>query len=70
MSDVLPLKSGAASETDAAADGSIYFIGNATVLLRYRGFTILTDPTFVHKHEEVPLGTAHEAVDRSGDRHR
>lgn len=31
--------------------GSTYFIGNATVLLRYRGFTILTDPTFVHRHD-------------------
>jgi L-ascorbate metabolism protein UlaG (beta-lactamase superfamily) len=60
MSDVLRLDPAPApapaSATEAAADGSIYFIGNATVLLRYRGFTILTDPTFVHKHEEVPLG--------------
>jgi L-ascorbate metabolism protein UlaG (beta-lactamase superfamily) len=36
--------------------GSIFFIGNATVLIRYGGFTILTDPTFIHKHGEVPLG--------------
>jgi L-ascorbate metabolism protein UlaG (beta-lactamase superfamily) len=36
--------------------GSIFFIGNATVLIRYAGFTILTDPTFIHKHEQVPLG--------------
>ena len=39
------------SEPDA-----ITFIGNATVLLRYGGFTILTDPTFVHRHEKVDLG--------------
>ncbi len=26
--------------------GSLQFIGNATVLLRYAGFTILTDPNF------------------------
>ena len=38
------------------ATGSIFFIGNATVLIRYAGFTILTDPTFVHMHEQVPLG--------------
>ena len=38
------------------AGGSIRFIGNATVLLRYGGFTILTDPNFVHRGEEVPLG--------------
>jgi len=36
--------------------GSIFFIGNATVLLRYAGFTLLTDPTFIHMHEQVPLG--------------
>lgn len=36
--------------------GSIYFIGNATVLIRYAEFTILTDPTFIHMHEKVSLG--------------
>ena len=38
------------------ASGSIQFIGNATVLIRYAGLTILTDPTFVHRHERVPIG--------------
>ena len=33
------------------ATGSILFIGNATVLIRYAGFTILTDPNFIHMHE-------------------
>ena len=37
-------------------NGSVLFIGNATVLIRYAGFTILTDPTFVHMHEQVPIG--------------
>lgn len=36
--------------------GSIFFIGNATVLIRYAGLTILTDPTFIHKHGTVSLG--------------
>jgi len=36
--------------------GSIQFIGNATVLIRHAGFTILTDPNFVHRGEEIPLG--------------
>ena len=36
--------------------GSIYFIGNATILLKYAGFTILTDPTFIHMHDKVHLG--------------
>jgi L-ascorbate metabolism protein UlaG (beta-lactamase superfamily) len=37
-------------------EGSIFFIGNATVLLKVAGFTILTDPTFIHKHEQTWLG--------------
>lgn len=36
--------------------GSVLFIGNATVLIRYTGFRILTDPTFIHKHEPVSIG--------------
>jgi L-ascorbate metabolism protein UlaG (beta-lactamase superfamily) len=36
--------------------GSIIFIGNPTVLIRYAGLTILTDPTFIHIHEKVNLG--------------
>src|SRR4051812_45838062 len=47
-----------ASEPDATVepigDDALVFIGNATVLLRYAGFTILTDPNFVHAGEEVP----------------
>ncbi len=36
--------------------GSVQFIGNATVLVRYGGMTILTDPTFIHRHERVSIG--------------
>ncbi|HEU4684917.1 MAG TPA: MBL fold metallo-hydrolase [Nitrospira sp.] len=36
--------------------GSILFIGNATVVIRFGGFTILTDPTFIHRHEQVSIG--------------
>src|SRR4051812_29303499 len=39
-----------------ASRGSVFFIGNATVLIRCAGFTILTDPTFVHMHEQVSIG--------------
>lgn len=45
----------AAAVPDPTA-GSIFFIGNATVLIRLGGFTILTDPTFIHMHEEVSIG--------------
>ena len=40
----------------AADDNSILFIGTATVLIRYGGMTILTDPNFLHKGGRVPLG--------------
>lgn len=33
--------------------GSIVFIGTATVLLRYAGFTVLTDPSFMHRGERA-----------------
>ena len=36
--------------------GSVFFIGTATTLIRYAGFTILTDPNFLHRHEQVHLG--------------
>jgi L-ascorbate metabolism protein UlaG (beta-lactamase superfamily) len=36
--------------------GSIFFIGNATVLIRFAGFSLLTDPTFIHMHELVSIG--------------
>ena len=36
--------------------GSIVFIGTATVLLRYAGFTLLTDPSFLHRGERARRG--------------
>ena len=36
--------------------GSIFFVGTATVIIRYAGFTILTDPNFLHKGEHVHIG--------------
>src|ERR1051326_5718517 len=36
--------------------GSLYFIGTATALFRYAGFTILTDPNFLHKGEKAHIG--------------
>ncbi len=37
-------------------NGNVQFIGTATVLIRYRGLTIMTDPNFLHKGEHVHLG--------------
>lgn len=53
-SNHLTLPAGAASPD--VANGSVLFIGNATLLIRYAGFTILTDPTFIHMHEQVSIG--------------
>ncbi len=39
-----------------AGTGTVQFIGTATVIIRYQGFTILTDPNFLHKGEHVHLG--------------
>src|SRR5215218_6927560 len=36
--------------------GSIYFVGTATVIIRYAGFTILTDPNFLHAGDHAHLG--------------
>jgi len=36
--------------------GSVFFVGTATTLIRYAGFTIMTDPNFLHRHEKVHLG--------------
>jgi L-ascorbate metabolism protein UlaG (beta-lactamase superfamily) len=47
------------SDSDGGTDfnqGSIFFIGTATVILRYAGFTILTDPNFLHAGDHVHLG--------------
>ncbi len=47
------------TDTDGEADlgsGSVFFVGTATVIIRYAGFTILTDPNFLHAGDHVHLG--------------
>src|ERR671933_27141 len=51
---VLPIDG--TSEKPNFASGSIFFVGTATVLLRYAGFTILTDPNFLHQGDHAHLG--------------
>lgn len=36
--------------------GSVLFVGTATVVIRYAGFTILTGPNFLHSGDHVHLG--------------
>ena len=50
---VLQLSGGEAADF---SQGEVYFIGNATTLIRFGGITILTDPAFLHKGQHVDLG--------------
>ena len=36
--------------------GTLFFVGNATTLVRCAGFTVLTDPNFLHRGERAHLG--------------
>ncbi len=53
---VIPSSSLSSAALADDTPGSIFFIGTATVLIRYRGFTILTDPNFLHRGDTVHLG--------------
>ncbi len=39
----------------AGPDGRLTFIGNATVLLEWGELRVLTDPNFIHRHEQVSV---------------
>jgi L-ascorbate metabolism protein UlaG (beta-lactamase superfamily) len=49
----LRIPEGTAGDFD---NGKIFFIGNATTLITFSGFAILTDPAFMHKGSHVDLG--------------
>jgi L-ascorbate metabolism protein UlaG (beta-lactamase superfamily) len=51
----LTLAPGAAPAQDGG-EGTIQFVGTATVLIHYQGLTILTDPNFLHRGDLVHLG--------------
>jgi L-ascorbate metabolism protein UlaG (beta-lactamase superfamily) len=55
MSDNSPIALAGLADADLSS-GEVMFIGTATVLLRYAGFTILTDPNFLHRGEHAKLG--------------
>jgi hypothetical protein len=44
------------NENPDLGSGYIFFVGNATLLIRYAGFTILTDPNFLHAGDHAHLG--------------
>ncbi|MDH2425601.1 MBL fold metallo-hydrolase [Sphaerisporangium sp. TRM90804] len=37
-------------------EASVYFVGNATTIIRSHGFTLLTDPNFLHRGQRAYLG--------------
>jgi L-ascorbate metabolism protein UlaG (beta-lactamase superfamily) len=45
-----------AGEPADFSQGEVYFIANATTLIRFAGITILTDPAFMHKGAQTDLG--------------
>jgi L-ascorbate metabolism protein UlaG (beta-lactamase superfamily) len=56
VADPPPIELAVAGEPPSFDAGHLTFIGTATVLLRYAGFTILTDPNFLHAGEHAYLG--------------
>ena len=60
----LPLSGTDVTAADLA-QGSVLFVGTATVILRYAGFTILTDPNFLHRGDHVHLGHGMTATRRT-----
>lgn len=54
--DVLTLPEPGAAASASAAGGSLTFVGTATTLIRCGGFTLLTDPNFLHRGERIHLG--------------
>ncbi len=46
----------AGGEAADFSTGEVYFVGNATAVIRFGGLNILTDPAFLHKGEHVHLG--------------
>lgn len=40
----------------ASERSDLTFVGTATVIIRFGGFTILTDPNFLHQGDHAPLG--------------
>lgn len=50
----LRLESG--QEAPDFEQGEIFFVGNATVIIKFAGFTILTDPNFLHAGDHAHLG--------------
>lgn len=51
---------------DATSDGSFFFVGTATTMIRFGGFSILTDPNFLQQGEKVHRAEAARAAGLEG----
>jgi L-ascorbate metabolism protein UlaG (beta-lactamase superfamily) len=56
MNENGPLVLDSTSTSTDVGVGELTFIGTATTLIRYGGFTILTDPNFLHKGDRAYVG--------------
>mgnify|MGYP002777170038 CR=1 FL=1 len=56
MSSIQELVLPVTSDSPQFERGSLFFVGTATVILRYAGFTILTDPNFLHAGDHIHVG--------------
>lgn len=56
MAQSNPLVLPESSDTHAMKQRSIFFVGAATTVIRYGGFTLLTDPNFLHAGDHAHLG--------------
>jgi L-ascorbate metabolism protein UlaG (beta-lactamase superfamily) len=56
MYESIPLRVPARSDQPDTAQGSVFFIGTATTVINLGGFTILTDPNFLHAGDNAHLG--------------
>src|SRR3954469_24089466 len=54
--EAAPLVLDGTANASNTQEGSVFFIGTATVILRVGGFSILTDPNFLHRGDHVHLG--------------
>jgi L-ascorbate metabolism protein UlaG (beta-lactamase superfamily) len=62
MLESIPLRVPMRSDQPDTAQGSVFFIGTATTLINLGGFTILTDPNFLHAGDHVSLGYGPKAT--------
>lgn len=62
MADNPPIELAEPSARDDAAEASVLFVGTATTVISYAGFTVLTDPNFLHRGQRAFLGKGLTAV--------